>query len=151
MQIDSGKIDTLRQRENARFEQDRPRSMALLSRARASMPAGVPMNWMVTLYEHPPMFVREAHGAYITDVDGYRYLDMNLSDTSMACGYGVESVARAVNDQFLRGSQTTFNNGRRRRVRPHYVEDYRLCFVTSHELPEKFASSKLYAGQTCFP
>ncbi|MEE8535090.1 MAG: transaminase [Kiloniellales bacterium] len=105
MHIDRRKIAELRRREDARFVEARPRSRALLERARASMPAGVPMAWMVSLYAHAPIFVREASGAYITDVDGHRYLDMNLADTSMACGYGLEVVAEAVRAQFLRGSQ----------------------------------------------
>jgi hypothetical protein len=29
--------------------------MRLLERARPSMPNGVPMAWMATLYEHPPI------------------------------------------------------------------------------------------------
>jgi len=79
--------------------------MELLAKARHSMPAGVPMSWMVSLYGHPPFFVKEAKGAYLTDVDGHRYLDMNLADTSMVCGYGLEPVAEAVAAQFRRGSQ----------------------------------------------
>lgn len=105
MQIDRRRIAELRRREDQRFVEERPRSRALLQQARASMPAGVPMSWMVSLYAHAPFFVREAKGAYITDVDGHRYLDMNLADTSMACGYGLEVVAEAVRSQFLRGSQ----------------------------------------------
>ena len=105
MPIDRERIAELRAREDARFVAERPRSMALLERARKSMPAGVPMGWMRALYAHPPVFVAEAKGAHITDVDGHTYLDMNLADTSMACGYGLEVVAEAVKAQFLRGSQ----------------------------------------------
>lgn len=105
MQIDRQRIAELREREDKRFVEERPRSMELLEKGRASMPAGVPMAWMVSLYAHVPFFVQEAKGAYITDVDGHRYLDMNLADTSMACGYGLEVVAEAVMSQFLRGSQ----------------------------------------------
>jgi glutamate-1-semialdehyde 2,1-aminomutase len=103
--IDSAKIAELRRREDARFLEKRPKSLALLREAKRCMPAGVPMAWMVSLYAHPPVFVREAEGAYITDVDGHRYLDMNLADTSMGCGYGLEAVAEAVAAQYRRGSQ----------------------------------------------
>jgi glutamate-1-semialdehyde aminotransferase len=105
MAIDRQKIAALRQREDARFVNERPRSMELLARSRRHMPAGVPMSWMALLYNHAPFFVRQGAGAYITDVDGHRYLDMNLADTSMACGYGLAAVAEAVNAQFIRGSQ----------------------------------------------
>jgi glutamate-1-semialdehyde 2,1-aminomutase len=105
MSIDRQKIAELRAREDRRFLDERPLSRELLARARASMPAGVPMAWMVSLYAHAPVFVRDAKGAHFTDVDGHRYLDMNLADTSMACGYGLEAVGEAVMAQFRRGSQ----------------------------------------------
>lgn len=103
--IDRQKIAEMTAREDERFVAERPRSMALLERARASLPAGVPMSWMVSLYAHAPFFVEEAKGAYITDVDGHRYLDMNLADSSMACGYALEAVGEAVLSRFRRGSQ----------------------------------------------
>ena len=105
MQIDRRKIAQLRQREEVRFLNDRPRSVELLRRSRRHMPAGVPMSWMATLYAHAPFFIDRAKGAHLTDIDGHCYLDMNLADTSMACGYGLEAVAEAVNAQFMRGSQ----------------------------------------------
>ena len=105
LQIDRQRIAELREREDKRFVEERPRSMELLEKARASMPGGVPMAWMVSLYAHAPLIVQDAQGTYFTDVDGHRYLDMNLADTSMACGYGLEVVAEAVLSQFLRGSQ----------------------------------------------
>ncbi len=105
MQIDRQRIAELRQREDTRFVAERPHSMELLRRSQRHMPAGVPMRWMASLYAHAPFFVREAKGIYITDIDGHRYLDMNLADTSMACGYGLEAIAEAVKSQFMRGSQ----------------------------------------------
>ncbi len=60
MQIDHRRIAALREREDKRFVAERPRSMELLEKARASMPAGVPMAWMVSLYAHEPIFVQEA-------------------------------------------------------------------------------------------
>ncbi|MEM7222401.1 MAG: aminotransferase class III-fold pyridoxal phosphate-dependent enzyme [Pseudomonadota bacterium] len=110
MPIDPERIAELRACEDARFIEQHPRSMALLERGRATMPAGVPMGWMRALYAHPPIFLTEAKGTYLTDVDGHRYLDMNLADTSMACGYGLEVVAEAVTAQFLRGSQYLLPN-----------------------------------------
>lgn len=79
--------------------------MALLHKAKAHMPGGVPMAWMVSLYDHAPIFVQQAEGAHITDIDGHRYLDMNLADTSMGGGYALPAVAEAVAAQFKRGSQ----------------------------------------------
>ena len=103
--IERKRIRELRAREDARFRAERPRSAKLHEAARASLPAGVPMNWMVSLFDHPPVFVAEGKGAYFTDVDGHRYLDMNLADTSMPFGYGLEPIAEAVAAQIRRGSQ----------------------------------------------
>ena len=105
MTIERSRIAGMREREDARFVAERPRSARLLEEARGTMPGGVPMAWMVSLYAHAPIFVEHAEGAYITDVDGHRYLDMNLADSSMACGYGAPAVAEAVAAQFRRGSQ----------------------------------------------
>ena len=105
MPIDREKINEMRSREDRRFIEQRPRSMSLMRKAKSHMPGGVPMAWMVSLYAHAPFFVHSAQGAYISDVDGHRYLDMNLADTSMGCGYAPPAVAEAVAAQFNRGSQ----------------------------------------------
>ena len=103
--VDRERIRTLREREDARFLADRPRSRRLLERARASMPNGVPVSWMATLYDHPAVFVSAGDGAYITDVDGHRYLDMNIADTSTFCGYAPQPVVEAVAERMARGAQ----------------------------------------------
>jgi glutamate-1-semialdehyde 2,1-aminomutase len=60
---DPAHIARLNAREAARFAEARPRSAALLARARGSMARGVPMGWMAAIYQHPPMFVTEGDGA----------------------------------------------------------------------------------------
>jgi glutamate-1-semialdehyde 2,1-aminomutase len=69
------------------------------------MPNGVPTSWMATLYEHPPIVVKEGSGGAFRDVDGNAYLDFNLADTSMYTGHGVEAVARAAGERVAAGSQ----------------------------------------------
>ena len=103
--IERDRLLALKSQELDRFRGDRPRSVGLLEEARQVMPDGVPMAWMNYHYEHPTIFVESAEGAYITDVDGHRYLDMNLSDMSMATGYGLPAVASAVDAQFRKGAQ----------------------------------------------
>ncbi len=104
-EISQQRINEITQREIARFQAERPKSMALLERARRTMPDGVPMAWMNFFYPTGPFVVAKAKGAYLSDIDGHRYLDMNLADTSMATGYGLEGVAEVVNEQFCNGSQ----------------------------------------------
>lgn len=92
-------------RETGRFAELRPRGTRLLHDARRSMPLGVPMNWMSSAYEHPPVFVDAGSGASFTDVDGNSYVDFNLADTSMFTGYGVPRLVRVAAERVAAGSQ----------------------------------------------
>src|SRR5436190_18363164 len=95
------------ERELHRFAETHRRSAELRERARRSMPGGVPMSWMVQLHGHPPVYVDSGDGAFFTDVDGNRYLDTNIADTSMFGGYGPEPVVRAVADRTKRGTSSS--------------------------------------------
>lgn len=86
----------LRAEEDHRFEQRSRRSAALLERARASQPLGVPLSWFASLYRHAPLFVATGSGAWFEDVDGNRYLDMNLVDFAGALGFANPVVTAAV-------------------------------------------------------
>lgn len=103
--IDLRLVEELKQREDAAFVEARPRSAALLERARRSMPLGVPMSWMDWLFDHPPIFVDTADGAYFTDVDGHRYLDMYLNITVASAGHTHPAVVAAAVDRLERGVQ----------------------------------------------
>ncbi len=103
--IDLERISDLRRREDARFVDKHPRSLALRERARTTMPLGVPLSWMAFLYDHPPLFVDAAEGAHFTDVDGHRYLDMSLGITVASTGHTAEPVVRAVTDRIAKGIQ----------------------------------------------
>ena len=104
--------------ENARFVAERPRSMALLERARGSMPRGVPMAWMDDLYEHPPVWVAHGDGAGFTDVDGHTYLDMYVADMSAFCGHAPAPVVDAVAERMrARQPVPAARRGRDRRRR----------------------------------
>ena len=103
--ISPSRIASLRRREDASFDARRPRSRALFERARRSMPNGVPMSWMMELYEHAPVFVAAGEGATFTDVDGHRYFDTNIGDMSTFCGIDPGPVVEAVARQARRGLQ----------------------------------------------
>jgi glutamate-1-semialdehyde 2,1-aminomutase len=103
--IGPARVAQLSQREERAFAGARPRSLAISGQARAVMPNGVPMSWMLTSYQHGPLFVAGARGSRFTDVDGHSYADFNVADMSMFCGYGPEPVARAVAAQVAAGSQ----------------------------------------------
>jgi glutamate-1-semialdehyde 2,1-aminomutase len=102
--IDPAKVREVHDQELKRFIVARPRTMALIERAGAHMPNGVPMAWMAYDQEIPA-WVERGEGAGFTDVDGHRYLDVNVSDMVMFCGYGDPVIAAAVAERARAGTQ----------------------------------------------
>src|SRR4051794_6542385 len=103
--VDRDRVRALKRAEDARYAEAHPRSAALLERARAVMPNGVPMAWLVGSYPPPPPGIAPGHGAHIPDVDGHSYADFNIADMSMFCGYAPEPLVRAVSRQMALGNQ----------------------------------------------
>ena len=103
--VDRTRVKALKDREDARWLAEHPRSAELMARGRRVMPNGVPMAWHVGSYHHLPPWVAEGRGARFTDVDGHTYSDFNIADMSMFCGYGPEPLVQAVADRVARGSQ----------------------------------------------
>ena len=101
--IDRARLQSLMQREQKKFVDDRPKSKALFERARKSLLAGVPMNWMVKWAGAFPPFVREAQGAHFFDVDGLRYIDFCLGDTGAMTGHSPHATVKAAEEQMRRG------------------------------------------------
>ena len=101
--IDRARLQALMAREQKRFVDERPKSKALFERARKSLLAGVPMNWMVKWAGAFPPFVREAQGAHFFDVDGHRYADFCLGDTGAMTGHSPSATVKAVEEQARRG------------------------------------------------
>ncbi len=124
--IDDQRVKALNDAENARFVAERPRSMALLERARRSMPRGVPMSWMDDLYEHPPVWVVEGEGSCFTDVDGHTYLDMYVADMSAYCGHAPAPVVDAVAGRMKLGGQFLLPGEDAIVVAEHLAERYGL-------------------------
>jgi glutamate-1-semialdehyde 2,1-aminomutase len=103
--VDPERVAALHERENVAFAAARPRSLAMWAGGRDVMPNGVPMSWLRTSYDHPPLFIESASGSRLRDVDGHEYADFNIADMSMFTGYGSEAVAEAVARQVRAGSQ----------------------------------------------
>ena len=101
--IDRDHLRRLMEREQQRFVRTHPRSQALFERARASLPGGVPMNWMSKWPGRFPVFVAEAGAAHFTDVDGHTYVDLCLGDTGAMTGHAPAATLEAVAQQIQRG------------------------------------------------
>src|SRR6202045_1262982 len=101
--IARARLQSLMEREQKKFVDERPKSRTLFERARESVLAGVPMNWMVKWAGAFPPFVREAQGAHFFDVDGHRYTDFCLGDTGAMTGHSPFATVKAVEEQSRRG------------------------------------------------
>src|SRR5438874_241477 len=97
------RLQSLMEREQKRFVDERPKSKALFERARKSLLGGVPMNWMAKWAGAFPPFVREAQGAYFYDEDGHRYIDLCLGDTGAMTGHSPSATVKAAEEQMRRG------------------------------------------------
>ena len=76
----------------------------MLSRARAHMPNGVPMSWMVSDNDQP-VYIDFGRGPGFTDIDGFSYVDFNASDMAMFCGHAHPAIVAAVQSQAARSTQ----------------------------------------------
>lgn len=101
--IDRSRVEMLIEREDQRFVEEHPKSRALYERAKASMVKGVPMSGMARWVGSFPLYVKEAQGTYLTDVDGHRYLDLALGDTGSMLGHTPAATIEAVNTQVRKG------------------------------------------------
>jgi glutamate-1-semialdehyde 2,1-aminomutase len=97
--LDRDRLTSLLDREIRRFRDDNPRSFALAERAKGSLLAGVPMNWMVKWAGGFPLFVASASGAHLQDVDGHDYIDFCLGDTGAMAGHDAGPTVAAVERQ----------------------------------------------------
>ena len=101
--VDRGRLAALTAREAEAFAAARPRSRALAERARDSLLGGVPMTWMMRWAGPHPVFLAEAHGARVVDVDGHEYIDLCLGDTGAMAGHAPGPVVRAVAERAAAG------------------------------------------------
>jgi glutamate-1-semialdehyde aminotransferase len=74
------------------------------------MPHGYPMAWGPGMYAHGPIFATEGAGACFRDVDGHDYVDFNLADMSLFCGFAPAPVAAAVAQRVAIGGQFLLPN-----------------------------------------
>ena len=102
--VDLERVASLLEEEEALFEATHPRSGALYARGLQSFLYGAPMHWMQQWPGSYPVYVAEAKGAHVTDVDGHTYVDFALGDTGAMFGHANPAVVEAVCDQLGRGA-----------------------------------------------
>ena len=94
------------QREEALFLERNPNSKALAGACAPHWLKGVPMHWMVDWGTPFPLFVKEARGIDVIDVDGNAYKDFCLGDTGAMFGHSPAPVAEAIARQARHGLTT---------------------------------------------
>ncbi|MEE4136934.1 MAG: transaminase [Desulforhopalus sp.] len=99
-------LNRLMARERELFADRTARSRALFQQAQARLLNGVPMPWMGDWGTTHPLFVKEASGNRLVDVDDNEYLDFCLGDTGAMFGHSPEATAKAVEVQVRRGITT---------------------------------------------
>jgi glutamate-1-semialdehyde 2,1-aminomutase len=102
-EIDRARLRALCKEEEQRFIEARPISHRLSQRAQRSLLGGVPMNWMTKWPGGYPVFIAEARGARLQDVDGNEYVDLCYGDTGAMAGHAPPQAVEAIVRQAGRG------------------------------------------------
>jgi glutamate-1-semialdehyde 2,1-aminomutase len=98
--IDRDHLARLLARERASFLASHPRSHAAFAAAAANLLGGVPMTWMNKAAGGFPVYLAEADGARVTDVDGHRYVDFCLGDSGAMAGHSPAATVQAVQGRY---------------------------------------------------
>jgi glutamate-1-semialdehyde 2,1-aminomutase len=104
--VDRSVLEGALRREIEDFEARHPRSRELWQRAQSSLVGGVPMPWMMRWAGGFPVFMADAQGARITDVDGHEYVDLCLGDTGAMTGHSPPQVVDTAGTQLAHGITT---------------------------------------------
>ncbi len=97
-------IDKLIDAEQARFAATHPRSAQAWAQGREHFLYGGPSHWMRRWAGGFPVYVDEAVGCHVRDIDGHNYVDFCLGDTGGMCGHAPEAATRAAMKQLQRGT-----------------------------------------------
>jgi glutamate-1-semialdehyde 2,1-aminomutase len=105
--IDRDRLTALIARERAAYATAHPKAHALYESA-GHLFGRVPMTWMAKWSGGFPLYLDQAHGNRITDVDGHEYVDFALGDTGAMAGHSPKATVDAVAERMGRlGGVTT--------------------------------------------
>ncbi len=127
--VDEPTIKRLIADEAALFRARNPKSGELFRDASESgFWHGVPMQWMAEWGLPHPLYVEQARGAHLTDVDGHTYADFCLGDTGAMFGHSPGATLAAVADGLDRGFTTMLPHAEAVAVAGHLRERFRLPY-----------------------
>jgi glutamate-1-semialdehyde 2,1-aminomutase len=106
-EINRSKLTGLLERERKLYTDRNPKSLAAYKRA-DNLFGRVPMTWMNKWSGGFPIYLAEAHGNQITDIDGNSYVDFALGDTGAMAGHSPAETVSAVHERMgAKGGITT--------------------------------------------
>lgn len=73
-----------------------PKSKKAFEDAKTVIPGGITAN--VKFYDPFPLFMKEGHGAWLTDLDDHKYVDYVLSYGPLIHGHGRKEISQTMND-----------------------------------------------------
>jgi glutamate-1-semialdehyde 2,1-aminomutase len=97
-----GTTDALRDRLQARYRERRPQSHKMHAMAMKVLPGGDTRTG--TYFPPYPLYVEEAAGTHLKDVDGHSYLDFLNNFTSLIHGHSHPAITEAVTRQLAQGT-----------------------------------------------
>ena len=105
--LDRAKLTNLIARERSTYVENHQQSAAAFQAAAANLFGGVPMTWMAKWSGGFPLYLDQAHGNRISDIDGHTYVDFALGDTGAMAGHSPKETAQAINDRVAVGGGLT--------------------------------------------
>ncbi len=97
--IDRDRLASLLAREQRGHAERNPRSATAYAGA-THLLGRVPMTWMNKKAGGFPLYLADARGAHVTDVDGHTYVDLCLGDTGAMAGHSPAPTVDAVHRRY---------------------------------------------------
>jgi glutamate-1-semialdehyde 2,1-aminomutase len=104
--VNREQVGRLLEREEKAYRDRTPKSAKLHERAREALPLGVASSFQA--YPPYPLFMTDARGSRIWDVDGNEYVDFDMAFGVLAAGHSHPAVAEALQYRVANGTCYTF-------------------------------------------
>ncbi|MGI8871137.1 MAG: aspartate aminotransferase family protein [Candidatus Limnocylindria bacterium] len=104
--VDRERLRHIGEREERTYRERTRRSEQLFERARAALPLGVASSFQS--YDPWPLFMRDARGSRIWDVDENEYVDFDMAFGVLAAGHSHPRLAQALAHRVANGTCYTF-------------------------------------------
>jgi glutamate-1-semialdehyde 2,1-aminomutase len=104
--VSRARVAEMAAREEQAYKDRTPKSAALFERARQSLPLGVASSFQA--YDPYPLFMTDARGSRIWDVDGNEYIDFDMAFGVLAAGHSHPILAEALQRRVANGTCYTF-------------------------------------------